>query len=95
MLGSSALRTQLNVRAAVRSSMTLSRADSLISFSTHTTFAAVRLTHLARLCRLISARIEFVSPIQMVAWWPLPNLSVWRREKMNTAGESTISAVRG
>lgn len=75
--------------------MTPSRADSLTSLSTQTTLAAVRLTHLARLCRFISARIESVSPMQIVAWCPLPNLSVWRRENINTAGVSAIWAVRG
>ena len=88
MLDSSAFRTQLNSRAAVRSSMTFDRFASFTSPRMQTTFAALCLTHFARLCFLISARIESVSPMQTAAWWPRPNLSVRRREIMKTAGPS-------
>ena len=88
MLDSSAFRTQLNSRAAVRSSMTFDRFASFTSPRMQTTFAALCLTHFARLCFLISARIESVSPMQTAAWWPRPNLSMRRREIMKTAGPS-------
>lgn len=95
MLGWSAFLMQLNERAVCRSSTTTERFASSESFKMQMTLAEFCLTHFARLCFLISARIELVSPKQTAEWCPLRNLSVTRREIIKTAGASVISAVSG
>jgi hypothetical protein len=64
MLGWSAFLMQLNERAVCRSSTTSDRFALSTSLKMQTTLAACCLTHFARLCFLISARIESVSPRQ-------------------------------